>query len=441
MLNVKRFNTISKWAILNLFLFAIVDGFFTFVGIKTYLPTILILLSLPLIINYFRINKLSAVDIYFIAIILYIVLISMIAVITHELSVDNAFTGFRWTVWSMFFFFLGKDRTFANNKIFDNMLPVLSVFFVIVLLLHILSPVWYIALKTIALNNLYLDRDFDLSEANDFSRLTGFSTHPYQVSYGAFLFISYAFYKQISVHKTNPKLVIRMIIAFIALFLAAQRGPIMFVFISIITFSTFSLFSKNKLKSVFVLFISLLIFCVLFSVRFADYFSWGAFLDSKLQTVNTSLFFDRFDMFSQYFELDLFGKGLNYFMYNRTMEQGVTDNEWIKLLMEIGIMGVSLIVIFVLMSLMKGIRNFKYNIFEIVIILCYLMSMAGTNSLTGGLFTTFPMIFWFCLGRIYNQYLYRWKKENLFIKKKKNVRKESKSHSILSPAIPPYTRE
>jgi hypothetical protein len=324
-------------------------------------------------------------------------------------------------IFSILFYFFGRCGLFANNKLFDNLLYIFPVFFIIVLFLHLYSPSWYIAIKA---NMIFLKFEQEMNDSSDFMRLTGFNSHPYEVSYGVFLFISYLLYKK-SFYNWNISLYLKIqtIVALIAQIFAMQRGPLLFTYLSFIIFSFLTHPNhKNKFFYKRALFIcGLIVIIVQFNglINWRDHFGLSKGFEERLSTINMYLINERFNLFKDNFNLSFLGKGFGYYEYEYAnamdlqLQRAITDNEYIKMIGEFGVAGTLLFVTIIIFALYKAFIKMKYNIFEIYIILVYFIFMTGFCPLTRGFFAAYGMIFWFCIGRISNNHLYTWKKENM----------------------------
>ena len=111
-------------------------------------------------------------------------------------------------------------------------------------------------------------------------------------------------------------------------------------------------------------------------------------------------------MFSTLFDnISVFGQGIGRFSNEAKLYgyPSIMDSEWIKLLCEIGIVGVSLIVIFFIRIIKMGLSNYKNNFFELSVIIFFLISMIGSNSLEQPI-VKHSVFLWFCAGQILNKY-------------------------------------
>ena len=80
--------------------------------------------------------------------------------------------------------------------------------------------------------------------------------------------------------------------------------------------------------------------------------------------------------------------------------EGVYDGEFVKTFYEFGIIGSAIFALLVLLTLVRGIKLFKYLHQEFFIMLFFLGACVGASALT---FFIFNSMFWFAMGRIWNK--------------------------------------
>ena len=78
----------------------------------------------------------------------------------------------------------------------------------------------------------------------------------------------------------------------------------------------------------------------------------------------------------------------------------ITDCEYIKIIHETGIMGITLFSFIILLSLVNGLKDFRAYMFEILIVAMYCIAMIGADPISSDLMQ--PWFFWFCIGRLNN---------------------------------------
>lgn len=77
----------------------------------------------------------------------------------------------------------------------------------------------------------------------------------------------------------------------------------------------------------------------------------------------------------------------------------VTDSNYVKILVEQGVVGFTIFICFLFSSCNRIYKNFKYLIPEGAMLLSIMIAMIGSNSL---LFSIYIMPFWYMMGRVWN---------------------------------------
>lgn len=80
--------------------------------------------------------------------------------------------------------------------------------------------------------------------------------------------------------------------------------------------------------------------------------------------------------------------------------KGVTDGEFVRMFAELGSVGCVVFWLLIIVTISRGVRNFKLYNTEIVIIGFFLLAGIGANSLSMNLWSG---IFWYSIGRIWNR--------------------------------------
>lgn len=79
----------------------------------------------------------------------------------------------------------------------------------------------------------------------------------------------------------------------------------------------------------------------------------------------------------------------------------ITDGNYTKILVENGVVGLSIFILMSIVTLLRGLKYFSKFRAEVFIVLYTLLSMMGANSLC--ISYHFVLIFWFAFGRIWNK--------------------------------------
>lgn len=96
--------------------------------------------------------------------------------------------------------------------------------------------------------------------------------------------------------------------------------------------------------------------------------------------------------------------GDGYGSHNRSSNNVISDNQFLNIYAEFGIIGFILLYLPIVYSLFKAIRRHRFYLFELCILLFYLAAMTGANPINSP--DLHPFLFWYCLGLINNNYRY-----------------------------------
>ena len=383
----------------NYFLLSALAGFFQMLAIPKANVFIFVVFS-SIYISYFSIKK------YFTPIawgILSIIMVIIVSSLLNSYPLQLLGNGIYSELLPMLFFFVGRHPLFSNNKIFDKALLPFLVVCLCGLYLFFFQPNWYVSYR---LNK----HEFIMNDEHVFemTRLSAFWEYPYWVSYGASIIIYYLFCKFRQIRKIEIKWKAYIVFLFVILLLAQQRGPMIFVAFSIILIMLLPRETvKSSINSFFLqLFLILSIVVVaIFSIIPDDLFSfiidryYVMFDDSSDNFIET-----RANIFSEFYKknITLFGDGLGAYSHSAGFLTGIsiTDQMYLKMLYETGIFGLSSRIILIIVVLCHGLKNVNKNLFEIGVVIMFLFTMFGANSLAS--YQMHNSIFWLCCGRIYN---------------------------------------
>lgn len=127
----------------------------------------------------------------------------------------------------------------------------------------------------------------------------------------------------------------------------------------------------------------------------------------KLEAFDNAQMFlkDRTNIFRDFRtkEISLLGDGIGRYSHGAYFlgKSAITDQQYMKMLYEIGILGCIGYGFIFLVTILKGLRNIKGNIFELLIIAFYLVAMTGANCLA--VFEQHIAIFWICCGLVFSR--------------------------------------
>lgn len=304
--------------------------------------------------------------------------------------------GIKAQVMPILFYFFGRSKCFLENKMLDRMKWPMVIAFLLGLLLYFWSPGWYIARRTANLTEYATAINY-----YEVTRLSSFWPWSYAMGFGALYFIMY-FSKDLFKNKVDRTTYPFLLIAVMVLFFAQQRVTIgfFFIFLALVTLLNFKQY-KKKLVVFWIFIISLFAIFVFFVFNYMD----SDFID---YLVNRSIGSDenivvqRFNMFGSFWKVSLFGAGVGNFGHAALIYHlpSITDNEYIRFMAELGIIGCFFFGIIYMGSLIRAVRLVKYFRFELCILLFFAIAMIGATPFEYDVMQNF--LFWYCIGRINN---------------------------------------
>lgn len=395
---MKFLERISLTVIEYYFLLLSINGLFIMAGLKEFAKFDLLELLAGFVITIFAISKgLSKIEIFVIFFILSIAIISQFNWYEKLLWYD----GCKSQLAPMLFFIVGyytiKSRNFLLEK---GKIPFLLTC-LIALFLYVKSPEWYINYKM----SIWQYTDNSTNKILEMSRLSGFWSYPYWISYGCAIFYSYFLYNsyKVGLVRRNDKIILCFL--YCITLLTQQRAPLLIITILTLAylFQGFTFGKKHRTfysSMLYYIIIMLLIVVLAFSLMSEDMLLR---LVEKIDIVGKSNFIkERADIFSYFFKKDitLFGDGIGRYSHLAYFQgkHAITDHQYLKIVYESGVWGCVGYLIIVGYPLLKGFRNFKYCLFELSIIAFYLIAASGANCLCS--FDQHPIVFWMCCGRI-----------------------------------------
>lgn len=427
------FANIEKWSfriINNYFLLLAINGLLLMLGMLNIAKfDLLIMLAASVITLSYLSKGGTKLDLF---IILFIGVVAFSSKLNYY---DNNlwYLGCRQQLFITIFFFVGRHPQINKRQIFQKGIIPFLIVCCLGLVLYVMSPSWYINYKLQTWQN---EAGISVDRMLEMTRLSAFWQYPYWVSYGCAMMYSYILincFMQGFMKKKEA--IILMYIAFIAI-LTQQRAPLIIIALLTIIFILVGIFKKRKyghlpLRTSIMYFIILGICMFTIFLTIIDSEMLARLLEKFEVLGNASTFLNnRADIFSDFRskEITFFGDGIGRYShaaYNLG-QPAITDQQYLKNLYETGIFGCVGYGIIIGTVLLNGLRHVQSHIFELSIILFYLLAMTGANCLA--IFDQHPAIFWICCGLICNKYI----KQNKFYGKDKKTSYSDSSSSILS---------
>ena len=316
-------------------------------------------------------------------------------------------------VGAMLFFFIGIRDDRLGRSFYEKLLYATAIVFVLGLICYILTPAWYI--------NRYLDF-YNNTESISYSgaysendmltklRFSAFFGISYPVSHFSVFAAAIAIF-DIGYSKGRKKVlsIVLLIIAVISSVACMHRASMAGIAICLIMFVYFNHITHQDSINRAILLLGLLVIIGIIiylpsmndrmtdlfnmlTARVDDNMNLGKALDERKNTRELMTIM-RFYLFGH--GLGSGGPGVREYGL-----PGIADMQYIKMFFENGIIGAVLFIMVIAGALGRGIRNIKYYLTEVSIILFILVAMLGSNSLSIYYLIVFP--FWYAVGRLYN---------------------------------------
>lgn len=402
---MKFFSSLSslsvKYLLSNYFLFTAIGGFAYMLGLP-FGKFDLLLIVFAIYVSFFYL--LANADFLDKFILSFLVSIALVGLSIYYLS-DLYFAGVRYQLLLTIFFFVGRSRYLSDWSLFEKAKIVVYIVSFIGLILFVVQPGWYVSWKLSGFQDASDGRILEMT------RLSAFWTYPYWISYGCAIIYYYLLYRM-SVGNSNKKDAVGMMYLFLIIILTQQRMPLIFVSFATVIYFVNSFFYKDEKTKRFrnIMFLYLLmVVCaifIMFSIIDADRIF---FILEKMEAVagdkSGSFLSQRANLYYDFLvkPISTFGDGIGRYSHRAYSigKKAITDHQYLCIVYETGVYGCIGYLIILLNVLLKGFKNLKYNVFELGIIVFFLIAMSGANSLSSQ--DQHTAIFWICCGRIFNE--------------------------------------
>lgn len=362
---------------------------------------------------YAKIQDYVGVKLLFLLWILYI----LISGLTADLPARYMAEEFKRFIAPTLFVYVGMYS--KKDDIYKYYLYSIFVSVVVGFVLLIQQPAWYINFLIECFNNTwYADSSEDASSIMETAfRFQSFFVDSYAISY----FVSFALcivlcdiYKTNSILKSQKIKLLYLIVFVVAIILSGFRVAMAYMLLAFLWMLAYGIVTKNPHKKIFVgAVIAFFAFVLAIFVFLSDneYFS---FLKENLTERLSDMSFENAMEGSRNAQKEkvleswqdiIFGDGTSSKGAQARIDElpAITDGGYVKMLVENGIVGVSIFAMIILITIRKCLANLRYYMVELLIIGYVLVSMLGANSLA--MHWCFVILFWFAVGRVWNEYV------------------------------------
>ena len=307
--------------------------------------------------------------------------------------------GIRYQLIFTLFYFIGRDENRFLLRFYDKFKTPMLWAFVSGLILYFWSPSWYIQPKLDLLPTWA--NTYQIQEA---TRLSSIWPHAYFCGYSALFYLMYLISKKVVRNESEKYFALKICIALSTLFFAQLRVSIAFfvAFIFVLCFYSEKkrLPGRKPLKKIVIVlsFFCVVAFFLIFQNMGGDFTTYVA---DRSFSSDGNFILKRIHMFDSFLRyVDINGQGLGRFGHHAlTMgKMCISDNEYMRVLCELGFIGLTIIMLIVVLSLLKAVRYFRELHFEFFVICFFLVAMIGAAPLEMAMQQNF--LFWFCIGKI-----------------------------------------
>lgn len=398
----------------NYFLLTALFGFLEMLSIhyfeyKYIIQLSLLFVSVSLIIG----EKHNKIDVTLILTI-FIIVLSGYFLCPYNILYKAGVTG---EIIPMFAYFIGKSEFCNNDKIFEKGVCVVAIVSIIGLWLYITQPAWYLNFRLSGIDNITDHAYLEMT------RLSAFWEFPYWMSYGVAILYCFVLGRTLIENKLSKKIGYPLLFFFaIISLLTQQRASIGIIVLATIVYNIYNRKINNKSYTGIIKVILIISFALLLLYLIISHFLDETRIDfiiSKFTELNERDNFieDRANLFDNMYDvpISILGDGLG--LYSHTaVEMGlkhyITDQGYMKMIYETGIIGSVLRIIIIAICLFKGLKDKRIYYFEITVIIMIVISLFGANSLSS--MQMHNVIFWICCGRINNNLLLENKRQKLY---------------------------
>lgn len=360
------------------------------------------------------------------------VIFSIVSYAFNNVPFVAYYSDFRSVVIPMLFVYVGMY--YKNDDIYK--IFVLSTLFcdIIGLVLYFWQPDWYVGFKTNIFNDAWYAIGSNVNEDNVMTngltgRFSSFLENAYPIAFYNIFSLCIVFTdlyraKEHRLFKSNHTLIGIIAICIVATFLTLTRVAILFLGLLLLyfLFHGYKHRSNNRLIFLWMLIVILGIIAVaivyLLKTDFGDLVLdrlLGRFDSSSMTEAREGSRSVQIDGVLKIWNNYVFGDGMGSRggAVRKLGMTGLTDCNWVRLLVEYGVVGFFIFILVIGTTLRRAYRFKKYLTTEMMIILYIVLAMTVSDALSKG---HMILLFWFAIGRIWNEkYIFEKKLNNISI--------------------------
>lgn len=294
----------------------------------------------------------------------------------------------------MMFYWVGKNGKTDIYLFFRKAIIPLSICCIIGFYFFFFPPGWY-------MERILNQENFNGYNLLELTRLKSVFASPYHIAYFCSMTSIYMVFCIIKKKEYATNYSKFILLFLLTMLFAMMRAPIICFLISVFIGIGYSIIFKpnNKFILGIILAISVIIFIGFIIIAYIDT-NILDFMTIKLDSMlngSNELMDNRLDLGVSY---NLWGDGTGrHAIYaDKYNSESYRDSEYAKWIIEQGYIGITILIILLSMLSLKCIKHFKFLHFEFCLLIFYMITMIGANSLTTA--DKHCFIFWLIAGRI-----------------------------------------
>lgn len=309
----------------------------------------------------------------------------------------------------MFLYFIARTVKFRKDDFIENFKWPMLFIIVSGIVLYFFPPGWYSAFRYNSLGDLSDNPQLFY----EMTRMSSFFSHPYFLGYGSCIMIIYIIKKLLIDKCESIWYYVAFFLTIFTLFFSQMRVAIAYSLLFMTLSSLYVVFidksNSRFFKTILYLVpISILILFLIINNIDEDFLYY---ITERSTDKDDNLIEERINIFAYFFRyISVFGSGLGRFGHSAIEynQKCIADAEYLRVLCELGYVGMFLLIFPIIYSVILGIKNIKNAFFETFVVLFFLFVMIGAAPLE--MTQQHNFLLWFCVGHIVSKsYKYKGK--------------------------------
>ena len=307
----------------------------------------------------------------------------------------------------MFLYFIARTGKFRNDDFIENFKWPMLFIIVSGIVLYFFPPGWYLAFRYDTLGNLSDNPQLFY----EMTRMSSFFSHPYFLGYGSCIMIIYII-KKLLIDKCESRwYYVAFFLTIFTLFFSQMRVAIAYSLLFLTLSSLYVVFIDKSNSRFFktILYLVPISIIILFLIINNIDEDFLYYITERSTNKDDNFIKERINIFAYFFRyISVFGSGLGRFGHSAIEfnQASIADAEYLRILCELGYVGMFLLLYPIIYSVILGIKNIKNAFLETFVVLFFLFVMIGAAPLE--MMQQHNFLLWFCVGHIVSKtYTYK----------------------------------